>query len=105
MAKLGKLSVFSLVDAEADLLPQIEELKRKENATIASPLAAILARPTEKLWEGLDVDEKRAILRVSVEVRMMPIGGGRGSSRSDLGIAVHSILPSREALKALLVTG
>jgi DNA invertase Pin-like site-specific DNA recombinase len=96
-AKQGKLSVASLVDAEAELLPQIADLETQRKAALISPLLDVLARDALLIWGDMELVDKRALLRLSVKITMQRLGAGKRTP-GKVAIDVVSIAPDRQAL-------
>lgn len=83
-AARGKISVRALTVASKEIETQLAAVEAKIAASaVVDPLASIVgAEDVEARWESLDLDVQQAILRVLVDVIILPAPGGRGPDGS-----------------------
>ena len=76
------LSAVSLAGIEAQLLPQIDEAREQARSRTVPLLVSQIAGPGARdVWEGLDLGQRRVVLRAVVCVRVYPAGRGVRSIR------------------------
>ena len=98
----GQLSVSALIVAEGEIVPQIEALTRQKASAMTSPLMALLARSAGQLWTEMEKDEQRELIRLTADVRLLPIGRGV-AARDAESIAFEAKPIDRAALTELML--
>ncbi|NKY57412.1 recombinase family protein [Nocardia flavorosea] len=73
----GRLPATDLSDARAQLEPQIEAKEQAARSGLIHPALAVLGMDLEAAWRGMDLDERRQLVRLSVEVTILPSRRGR----------------------------
>jgi hypothetical protein len=87
----GVLDGAQLARITGRLRPELDELHAEISKASGRPDLVDLARPDiAELWADIPLERKRAVIRLLVEVTILPVGKGRGGSRfepSGIGVA------------------
>jgi site-specific DNA recombinase len=76
-AKPDGPSPAALARIEARLLPEIEALEAKATRTIPPLVREIAGPDAGRRWHGLTMEQKRSVIRVLMEIRLLPVGKGK----------------------------
>mgnify|MGYP001011443145 CR=1 FL=1 len=77
LAAAGELSARALAAIEPRILSQIEAAERALASMVRSPLLAEAAGPdAERVWAGLQITQKRELIRLLMSVRLLKAGAG-----------------------------
>jgi site-specific DNA recombinase len=82
-AKAGRVSPVIATASEKGLQERIDEAEHRIQAATLPPMLRGNIGPQAKAgWEALDIEAKRAIIRVVADIRVQQIGRGRGSGEA-----------------------
>ncbi len=77
-AAAGELTPAALARIEAKLLPEIESARRRAVRVAPSPLLLeVTGTDAERRWAGLSLEQRREVIDLLCEVRILPVGRGR----------------------------
>ena len=78
LAATGELTPAALARIEATLLPQIADAERRARPRGPSPLLGEVQGPDAAArWEGLSLEQRREVIDLLCEVRVLPVGRGK----------------------------
>jgi site-specific DNA recombinase len=80
----GNVSASMLGRVEAELLPRIKAAeKRARAASIPPNIADLAGEGVDERWDALTVEQQREVIRVLVDVTVLPTTRPRGSTGFD----------------------
>ena len=80
----GNVSASMLGKVEADLLPQIKQAERRARAaTIPPNIGDLAGLGVDERWDALTVEQRREVIRVLLDVTVLPSTRPRGSTGFD----------------------